>query len=105
MTQYLLELFVHVIELCAMHLACSSTRLGLHKRNRPPFWEITAKLQEDKFRLCFRMSREAFFHLVNSVLGELQKDVKMGSLRNGAIEPEVRLAVVLRILQMYRTLK
>lgn len=43
------------------------------------------------------MSRTLFSTLVGKLRGALLRDQTMGSLRNGTVEPEVRLVIVLRI--------
>lgn len=44
------------------------------------------------------MNRNDFRRLVDSLITRLQKDEAMGALRNGVIEPEIRVAVVIRML-------
>lgn len=44
------------------------------------------------------MNRSVFCKLVKILRPSLERNRTMGALRNGAIEPEVRLAIVLRIL-------
>jgi len=78
--------------------ALARPRASLHKRTRRPFWTTTNALKDSEFRKAFRMDRVNFRGLVEKVRGAITKDERMGGLRNGAIEPEIRVAIVLRIL-------
>jgi len=44
------------------------------------------------------MSRANFSRLVELVRFDVTRDVRMGSLRNGVIEAEIRVAIFVRIL-------
>jgi len=74
------------------------TRRTLHLRIRRSFHATTDSLKEQEFRSSFRMNRSNFAKLVSLVRPVISKNEKMGALRNGAIEPEVRVAIVLRIM-------
>lgn len=81
------NLFCHVPELCILCIAPPQDRLGIHRRERAIIRDITA---------CFRQEEA----LVDSVRPSLTLNPRMGALRNGTIEPEVRVAVVVRILSV-----
>lgn len=48
--------------------------------------------------MSFRMHLNHFKHLLDRVRLKLIRDVSMASLQNGVVEPEVRVADVLRML-------
>ena len=92
---YLLQ---QLVDLYGAVNALPSSRRCLHLRVRRSFWSTTAPLKEEEFRVAFRMKRDYFRNLVDLLRPFIQRDVSMGSLRNGAVEPEVRVAIVLHIL-------
>lgn len=70
---------------------------SLHVRRRHTFVEVTDPLKDCEYRRAFRMNREHFRLLVDLVRPQLVRNEQMGALRNGVVEPEVRVAIVLRI--------
>lgn len=74
-------------------------RRSLLKRERRS-WEtyIRPMLGDKTFKDRFRMEHEDFMALVELLRSSLQRDVKMGALRNGAVPVEYQLAVTLRWL-------
>jgi hypothetical protein len=97
--------------LCGLLLLCA----GLHhirrrdnarhprrasiRRVRPCFSTVVCDLSEGEFRRVFRMQRSTFTSLLNVLLPDLLRDDSM-ALRSsgGRIEPEIRLALTLRLL-------
>lgn len=67
----------------------------VNRNNQKPFWVTT---EDDEFRICFRLDRTQFRKLLYRIQVDLIGDESQASMRNGVIEPEVRLAIVMRIL-------
>eukprot|EP00171_Calliarthron_tuberculosum_P005988 IDg5988t1 len=63
-----------------------------------PFWTNTDALTPIEFRMLFRMYRCDFRRLGNTVRPKLVRNEAVSASRNGVIEPEVKIAVVLRML-------
>lgn len=82
----------------SLHDSLPSPRSELRLRTRKMFWELTNKLNAEEFRISFRMNREDFRSFVRIVRPYLERNERMGALRNGVVEPEVRVVIVLRML-------
>lgn len=70
-------------------------RVALDHHRRRLFWHTTSVLTAEEFQPCFRMHRWQFKELT---------DNRIVSLRNNAVAPEVRMAVLVRILAGASTL-
>ena len=74
-------------------------RRSLLRREKRPFETyIRPMLGDNTFKDRFRMEHEDFMVLVELLRPSLQRDVKMGALRNGAVPVEYQLALTLRWL-------
>lgn len=91
-------IILHICVLLSYSYLKPSYRATLNRRKRRKFWQTTEVLSDEEFRICFRMNRREFKNLVDLVRVHLTRDDKMSSLRNGVIEPEVRVAIVVRIM-------
>jgi hypothetical protein len=97
--------------LCGLLLLCAGlhhfrrrrnarrTRRASLRRVRPCLSNVVRDLSDGEFRRVFRMQRCTFTSLLYILLPDLQRDVSM-ALRSsgGRIEPEIRLALTLRLL-------
>lgn len=86
------NIFRIIVQLCAWCwslLSMSNERAARDRRERCKFWPTTAVLADEEFRVCFRMNRNEFKALVDSVRLILTCYEKMSALRNGIIAPEV----------------
>lgn len=70
----------------------------VHRERRPWTTYIKPMLDDKSFRQRFRMTHEEFIDLVEMLRPTLQRDEKMGALRNGAIPVEFQVAITLRFL-------
>lgn len=70
----------------------------LHRQRRPWDLYIRPMLGDKTFADRFRMEHEDFLKLVEVLRPALQRNEKMGALRNGAIPVEYQLAITLRWL-------
>jgi DDE superfamily endonuclease len=74
-------------------------RVSSHRRARPTLAYVTRYQLTSEFTRCFRMPREVFTKLLRLLRPRLERDADMATQSSGGrIEPEVRLAVLLRIL-------
>ena len=94
----IIYLFQGVVELALQHEMIPEEKIPMYRRVRPNFWEATKARPNREFRIAFRMHRLDYRHLVDKVRVKLTANAVMADLRNGPIEPEVRIAIVLRIL-------
>ena len=94
----LLSLLVEICELFVAIWAIPEKRSSMHQRQWRKFWETTQVLTDEEFRLSFRMFRRDFKRLVQLVEGKLPNNPRMAGSRNGLVETEVRVAIVVRIL-------
>lgn len=83
------------IQLLQLYQAVFLVRKTLHIRSRVGLWSTTQCLTPVDFRRSFQMNRDDFTKLADKVRDSIMCDEAMGSLRNGAIEPEVQEVVVL----------
>lgn len=75
-----------------------SPRGNLHRRTRRLFRAPTDAMTDMEFRKAFRMNRTLFKTRVEILRPCLERNENMGELRNGIVEPDVRIAIVLRIM-------
>ena len=87
-----------ILELNELARTITRTRSTHFIRTRNNFWDTTSSLTDEEFPKSFRMSRSDFRQLVDIVRKDLKRIKAMAALRNGAIEAEARVALVLRIL-------
>lgn len=75
-------------------------RRGNLVRRERRSWHTYVKpmLEDGTFRQRFRMSYGDFMSLVDILRPKLQRDEKMGSLRNGCIPVEFQVAMALRFM-------
>ncbi len=90
--------FVKILELNELARTITRTLSTHFIHTRKNFWDTTSSLTDEEFPKSFRMSRCDFRQLVDIVRKDLNRIKAMATLRNGAIEAEARVALVLRIL-------
>jgi Villin headpiece domain len=69
------------------------------RRTRPSFASICCYLSAEDFTSCFRMPREAFQELLTILKPSLERDARRAKNGSGGlVQPDIRLAILLRIL-------
>jgi len=75
------------------------SRKGSVRRLRQRFLTVTQHLSEEEFKTAFRMTRGTFFLLLSRLRPHLLRNEEMAQRSSGGVvQPEVRLAITLRML-------
>ena len=70
----LATLLIYLVEMYSTMSAIPDERIGLRRRTRREFWQTTAILSDDEFRLYFRMSHCNFQNMLCIVREQLSRD-------------------------------
>jgi DDE superfamily endonuclease len=74
-------------------------RSGTRPRTRHSFDELQGSVSRAEFTLAFRMSLETYANLLSLLKLDLTRDMRMASRSSGGrVDPEVRLALTIRML-------
>ena len=71
---------------------------SLQVRIRKSFYSVTGRLKDEKFAVSFATRQKQFQGLAHSFRPQLERNNSIGGLRNGAVEPEVRFLITIRII-------
>lgn len=92
-------LFHKAVAVSESNIAKKRSRRGRKFRHRTAFEDCHKYLNENEFCRAFKMNRRSFVKLLSNLRTDLSKDEDMASNSSGgAVSPEVRLAITLRLL-------